>query len=224
MKCSSLADAPSLAQGLACRGRIADREFSVGGLPRERAGEAYGTVELERLLQREENRLGGPGSLLDLGCGTGIYALGAAARGWRAVGVDASRVAIEQACEHAAKFDTDARFEVGDVGLLTDLEIPPGSIDLFIDVGCYHGLPQPTRRSVGRGMDALAGAHPSALIVGMDRAPRSIHVGTTTADLERNLQGWTAVDSQRLAVAGMPRFLGRVPFRLFRLSPQGTAG
>lgn len=196
--------------------------YRVGGVPWERAGEAYGEGELDRLLHREEERLGGPGSLLDLGCGTGMYALTAAARGWHVVGVDASQVAIDRARDRAATSDTDVRFEVGDVGRLTDLGIQPGSIDLFIDVGCYHGLPQATRRNVGRGVDALAGANASALVVGMDRAPRLVQVGTTVADLERNFQDWTVVDSERLELTGMPRLLARVPFRLFRLRPRGT--
>ncbi len=194
-----------------------DLLYRTGGVPWESAGEAFGAGELERLLQREEERLGGPGSLLDLGCGTGMYALGAAARGWHVVGVDASRVAIERARERGASTGSGARFEIGDVGQLTSLEIPPGSIDLFIDVGCYHGLPQVTRRNVGRGMEILAGTDASALFVGMDRAPQLIQVGTTTADLERNLQGWKVVDTERLAIVGMPRLLSRVPFRLFWL-------
>lgn len=198
-----------------------DLLYRVGGVPWERAGEAFGTGELERLLKQEEDRLGGPGSLLDLGCGTGMYARGAAARGWRVVGVDASQVAIDQARERAASA-AHVRFEVGDVGHLTDLGIQPGSIDLFIDIGCYHGLPQTTRRGVGRGMSVLRSADASAFFVGMDRAPRLVPVGTTTSDLERNLQGWTVVASQRLAIVGMPRLLARVPFRLFQLSPRAA--
>ena len=200
-----------------------DLLYRVGGVPWERAGEAFGAEDLERLLRREEERLDGPGTLLDLGCGTGMYALGAAARGWHVVGVDASHVAIERARERAAASGMAARFEVGDVGQLTDLGIPPGSIDLFIDVGCYHGLPQATRRSVGRGMGTLAAVDASALIAGVDRSPRLVPVGTTTADLERNLQGWRVLDSRRLALVGMPALLRRVPFRLFWLRPRGSA-
>lgn len=200
-----------------------DLLYRIGGVPWERAGEAFGAGELERLLQSEEERLNGPGALLDLGCGTGMYASGAAARGWRAVGVDASRVAIDRARERAAGSGLDVRFEVGDVGRLSDLGIPPGSVDLFLDVGCYHGLSQEARRRVGKGMNEISSVDASAFVVGMDRTPRLVQVGTTSADLEQNLEGWTVVDSERLAIIGMPRLLARVPFRLFRLRRSGKA-
>lgn len=118
--------------------------YRVGGVPWERAGEG----ELDRLLHREEERPGGSGSLLDLGCGTGMYALAAAARGWHVVGIDASQVAIDRARDRAATSDVDVRFEVGDVARLTDLGIPPGSIDLFIRDKLRAEAP---RKSTGEG-------------------------------------------------------------------------
>src|ERR1700745_99788 len=62
-----------------------DREFQ----PAPLEGETWTT--LVRLLDDP------PGTLLDVGCGTGAYAAGLAARGWNVTGVDASEDMLRRA-------------------------------------------------------------------------------------------------------------------------------
>ncbi|MCU1273362.1 MAG: Methyltransferase type 12 [Bryobacterales bacterium] len=76
-----------------------------------------------------------PGRALDLACGAGRHALFLAERGWRAVAVDASRVAIETVRKRARErcLEVDAR--VADLEK-HEFEIEPGSFDLICDC-CY---------------------------------------------------------------------------------------
>lgn len=58
----------------------------------------------------------GDKSVLDLGCGTGMFALGAMMLGAReAVGLDVDASSVELARETAAKLGLDATFEVRDI-------------------------------------------------------------------------------------------------------------
>jgi SAM-dependent methyltransferase len=62
------------------------------------------------------------GRALDLGCGTGTNVIYLAQHGWKAVGVDFSPIAIQQACQKAQ--DTPgATFVEGDVSQLSHLGI-----------------------------------------------------------------------------------------------------
>lgn len=84
-----------------------------------------------------------PGRALDLGCGTGKHALRVAGRGWEVVGVDFVRRAVDQARAGAAAVGANARFLVGDVTRLLDLDL--GTFDVVYDVKCLHALPEAAR-------------------------------------------------------------------------------
>lgn len=78
-----------------------------------------------------------PGRALDLGCGTGTNVITLAQRGWSAVGVDFSFLAIRKARRKASSFNGDMRFVHGDVVELQDIK---GPFDLALDIGCFHSL------------------------------------------------------------------------------------
>src|SRR2546423_3859009 len=88
------------------------------------------------------------GSALDLGCGTGPNVIYLARHGWKAVGVDFSPVAIQQA-RRLAKDTPGATFVQGDVSQLSRLGID-GPFDFVLDIGCYHGLPANARQDYAR--------------------------------------------------------------------------
>ncbi len=69
---------------------------------------------------------------LDVGTGTGAYALALARCGVRTTGVDLSPKMIEQAREHAAQLHIQARFVVGS---MTELPLPSASADLLVCLG-----------------------------------------------------------------------------------------
>ncbi|RVW00147.1 class I SAM-dependent methyltransferase [Rhodococcus xishaensis] len=80
-----------------------------------------------------------PGHALDVGCGTGTNVIYLAKHGWRATGVDFSATAIQRA-RRAADGIAGAAFLEGDATELSQLDIGK-PIDLVLDMGCYHSLP-----------------------------------------------------------------------------------
>lgn len=80
-----------------------------------------------------------PGHALDVGCGTGTNVIYLARHGWRATGVDFAAAAIQRARRSAGRID-GATFLEGDVTKLSTLQISQ-PIDLVLDMGCYHALP-----------------------------------------------------------------------------------
>ena len=71
--------------------------YRLGITPWERYASAS-AVSVAAMLDRErEERPGGPGRALDLGCGRGRYTPELATRGWQASGVDVVPRAIEAA-------------------------------------------------------------------------------------------------------------------------------
>jgi SAM-dependent methyltransferase len=79
-----------------------------------------------------------PGRALDLGCGTGTNTIYLARRGWEAVGVDFSALAVRWARRKAHRAGVRCRFYRADV---TDLSFLQDPFDLALDIGCLHSLP-----------------------------------------------------------------------------------
>lgn len=78
------------------------------------------------------------GEVLDAGCGVGETALSLAARGYRAVGLDNSPAAIEQAREAATARGLDAEFAVADIADFTGHD---GRFSTVLDSTLLHSLP-----------------------------------------------------------------------------------
>jgi SAM-dependent methyltransferase len=82
------------------------------------------------------------GRALDLGCGNGTNAVTLAQHGWETTGVDFAWEAVRRARRKARQAGLKIHFFVGDV---TDLGAIAGPFDLILDIGCFHGLPDPGR-------------------------------------------------------------------------------
>lgn len=98
-----------------------------------------------------------PGSLLDLGCGTGAHALEFARRGWTVTGIDSSTDMVQRAGERLAATTQKATFRCGDV-----CEAGPER-DFDAVVSLFHVASYQTSRARLEAM--LANAH-AALKVG----------------------------------------------------------
>jgi SAM-dependent methyltransferase len=98
---------------------------------------------------------------LDLGCGTGTNVLYLVQRGWFAVGVDLSGLAIESA-RRKADWVSGATFVEGDVTRLRELGVD-GPFDLLLDIGCYHAV-APGRREAYV-LEAARVARPGSLLL-----------------------------------------------------------
>ena len=95
-----------------------------------------------------------PGKALDLGCGTGKHAVYLASHGWKVTGVDFVPRALAVARDRAAAAQVDVQFLEGDVTRLDSLGLHSG-YHLFLDAGCFHGLPLSLREAYAGGVTAL---------------------------------------------------------------------
>jgi len=113
-------------------GRIYAEWTEREGQPEDEARRRNVTGAL-RLLGRYQSP---PGRLLDAGCGTGLFVCAARRAGWEAAGLDASSWAV---CT-ARRRCPDARFEVG---LLPQVDVSAGSVDVVTPWNVLEHLPQP---------------------------------------------------------------------------------
>lgn len=98
---------------------------------------------------------------IDLGCGSGADCVYLAERGFEAVGVDYSAVAIEKAIDLADEAGVEAVFRVVDI-----LELPEeigGPFDLLFDGGTLDDFPRATRPRVAEVYSSLA--RPGSVLV-----------------------------------------------------------
>ncbi len=89
-----------------------------------------------------------PGRALDVGCGTGVSAVYLAGRGWQVTGVDWVEAALVQARARARAAGlgrAQIRFVRADVGA-ADFLVRHPPVDLWLDIGCLHGLAEDAQR------------------------------------------------------------------------------
>jgi len=77
-----------------------------------------------------------PGKALDLGCGSGVFSVYMAKRGWEVTGIDLMPRAIEMARERAAKENARVTWVNADLLEWT----APLEFQLVLDSGCLHSL------------------------------------------------------------------------------------
>jgi len=194
--------------------------YATGITPWERAAEAD-PQGLHRLYGREEADHGGPGRMLDLGCGSGAHTVALAARGWKATGVDQVAAALRRARHRAGKAQVGAEFVRADVTALDPAELG-GGFDFFLDVGCFHGLSDPQRAAMGRSVTALAAPAATLLLLAFrpGATPRPLPRGAGAADLARAFPRWEIIDSEAAVTDGMPAALRRAAPTWHRLRHQ----
>ena len=163
-----------------------------------------------------------PGRAFDLGCGTGRDAVYLAQQGWTVTGVDAVTQALDSARKRAAAAGVEVEWVEGDVTRLEELGLREG-YDLFLDRGCFHGLPQGAQEACARGVDALAAPGATLLIFAFSPgfhgpAPRGISADELT---QRFGQGWELESSTPETPVGLPPWLRGVELSWHRLKRRG---
>jgi len=88
-----------------------------------------------------------PGTLLDVGCGTGTNAVWLSRQGFRVTGVDVSPTAIAVAAARARRAGVSVDLRVGSVERLPG---PARGYDLALDTGCFHSIPLRLRAGYAR--------------------------------------------------------------------------
>lgn len=134
------------------------------------------------------------GRALDLGCGTGTNSIYLAQHGFQVVGVDFAPKAIAVARAQARRAGVDVKFHIADV---TQIDFLDGKFDLVLDIGCFHGIPHPSRSRYVQHVARLTNPGSLFLIYAFsprsaDEPPRLVrfrNVGATPTEIQDAFKG-----------------------------------
>ncbi len=151
--------------------------------------------KLLELFEREESGREPPyGPALDLGCGSGVWGVPLAKRGWQVTSVDIVEKALQRARERVRGAGVDVRVVHGDV---TDLrEAGVGSdFRLVLDTGTFHGLSDAQRAAMGREVSAVAASDATVLLDVFAPGRRGpLPRGASRSNVEAAFPGWNVTD------------------------------
>ena len=168
--------------------------------------------KLAELFAREESGRRPPfGRALDLGCGSGVWGVRLAERGWQVTGVDLVEKSLERARERVREAGVEMTVVQGDVTDLSDAGIG-GDYRLVLDTGTFHGLGADQRAAMGREVTAIAADDATVILdVFMPRRRGPLPRGASQEEVERAFPDWRitdieAADTEPDAVARLLRF------------------
>ncbi|HWH24040.1 MAG TPA: class I SAM-dependent methyltransferase [Candidatus Limnocylindria bacterium] len=192
--------------------------YRVGLTPWERLPTLPAAKQISTLLEREQNRRQPPhGKALDLGCGSGIWSVELARRGWDVTGIDMIPKAVLAARERARQARFQARFLAGDVTTLRETGVGAG-FRLVLDFGTVHGLTRAQRQAVGREVSAVATADATLLMYAAAPGRRGpLPRGASREEIQKCYPGWTVIDEEPFDVTGAPGPFRHADPRWYRL-------
>jgi SAM-dependent methyltransferase len=193
-------------------------QYLVGMTPWERMVTLPAGDQAIALLAREESGHEPPhGRALDLGCGTGIWSLRLAQRGWEVTGIDIVPKALRAARQRARRAGVACRFVDGSVTALSAAGIGSG-FRLILDFGVVHGLSPEQVRAVGREVTAAAAEDATLLMYAVMPGRRGpLPRGVSREQVEQAYAGWTITDEERFDTTGIPRLMEQARPRWYRL-------
>jgi SAM-dependent methyltransferase len=151
--------------------------------------------KLLALVAREEAGCERPyGPALDLGTGSGVWAVELAKRGWSVTGVDIVDKALRRARDRAEQAAVEVHLVRGDVTALRQADVG-SDFRLVLDTGTFHGLSDGARRTMALEVGAIAA--PEATVVLDCFAPGRrgpLPRGASRADVETSFVDWTVTD------------------------------
>jgi SAM-dependent methyltransferase len=193
--------------------------YAIGFTPWEHAATHPAAADhIAALFDREGRERAAPhGRALDLGCGSGHWAVELARRGWQVTGIDIVPKAIRQARESARRAGVDVHFIEGDVTALRAAGIGSG-FGFIWDFGTVHGLTPNERAAVGREVSAVAAPQATMLMLAWAPGRRGpLPHGASRADIETAFPDWTVVGEDVFDASGLPPPLRKVDPRCYRL-------
>lgn len=193
--------------------------YRVGFTPWEQMAKLPGGKRIPGLFEREEAGGEPPyGPALDLGCGSGIWAVELARRGWQVTGVDFVPRAVRRARERAQEAGVELRLVEGDVTKLGEADVGAG-FRLLLDFGCFHDeLTDDQRAAEGRGATAVAAPDATLLMFAFRPGGRGpVPRGASREDIEAAFPAWEVVDEEPADTTGAPGWVKRREPRFYRL-------
>ncbi len=169
--------------------------YRIGFHPWEDAEAHSPFVEkFSELVDEEESGREPPyGAALDLGTGSGIWAIQLAQRGWQVTGVDLVEKALRRAEERVKAAEVAIKLIHGDVTQLRAAGVGSG-FRLLLDTGTFHGLKDHQREAMGREVDAVAAPDATVLMLAWPRRRRPLIRGVERTEIEGAFPGWTVID------------------------------
>lgn len=192
--------------------------YGVGFTPWERLPTLPAAEQISTLLDREENGLQPPyGQALDLGCGSGIWSVELARRGWQVTGVDMVPKAVRAARERTRQAGVEVRFVEGDVTALQAAGVGWG-FRLVLDFGTVHGLTRGQREAVGREVCAVTATDATLLMYAAAPGRRGpLPRGASREEIAATYPGWNVIDDNAFDVSGTPGPFKKANPRWYRL-------
>ncbi len=169
--------------------------YRIGFHPWEDAeGHLPFTEKILELFREEESGREPPyGPALDVGTGSGIWAVQLAKRGWQVTGVDLVEKALQRASDRVESAGVDITLVHGDVTALRASDVGSG-FRLVLDTGTFHGLKDDQREAMGREIDAVAAADATVLMIAWPKRRRPLIRGVSRGEIESAFPGWTLTD------------------------------
>jgi SAM-dependent methyltransferase len=152
--------------------------------------------QLLSLVAGEEHGVEPPyGRALDLGCGSGVWGVQLAQRGWQVTGLDNVGRALDRAEERVRDAGVEMALVLGDVTRLYESDIGSG-YRLVLDTGTFHGLTREERAAMGREVSAVASDDATLLLDCFAPGRRGpLPRGCTRADVEEAFPAWEITDA-----------------------------
>ena len=169
--------------------------YSIGFHPWEDAVSDPPFVEkASQLFDREEQGRETPfGRALDIGTGSGIWGIELAKRGWEVTGVDLVEKALTRARDRVRQADVEVRLIHGDVTALSESGVGSG-FRLILDTGTFHDFDADQRVAMGKGVEAVAGADATVLLLAWPKRRRPLIRGVSRDEIEAAFPGWMITD------------------------------
>jgi SAM-dependent methyltransferase len=179
--------------------------YRLGFHPWEEAADTADFVEqITGLFTREEVGHAPPyGRALDIGTGSGVWALELARRGWQVTGIDIAPKALARARRRVDEAGIDLTLVQGDVTDLRAAGVGSG-FRLVLDSGTFHSLTPSQRRATAAGIDAASAPDATVLLLVWEPRRRPMIRGASRGDLEEAFAGWKVTDVEPVT-ALLPR-------------------
>jgi SAM-dependent methyltransferase len=150
------------------------------------------------MFEREESGKTPPyGKALDIGCGSGVWGINLAKRGWDVTGIDIVDKALQRAKERIKEENVNINLVNDDV---TKLNKIGEGYKLVLDTGTFHGLTGGQRKAMGIAVNKIARQDATILLLVWDPKWRGpLPGGASREEIEACFPDWTITDVEPAA-------------------------